>query len=59
MNASAPDEPANAHDLFISYSRKDLQFAQPLERTLDNYSPPKGLGRGPRTACASFATKAT
>jgi hypothetical protein len=47
MNASAPDEPPNAHDLFISYSRRDLQFAQALERALENYSPPKGLGVAP------------
>ena len=44
MNASAPDGSSFAHDLFISYSRKDLPFAQLLERALGNYSPPKGLG---------------
>lgn len=44
MNTSAPDGTAFAHDLFISYSRKDLQFATLLERALENYSPPKGLG---------------
>jgi tetratricopeptide (TPR) repeat protein len=44
MNAPAPDKSPFAHDLFISYSRKDLQFAHLLERGLGNYSPPKGLG---------------
>jgi len=40
----ALDESSFAHDLFISYSRKDLQFAQLLGRALTNYSPPNGLG---------------
>ncbi|MGR8965717.1 TIR domain-containing protein [Rhizobium leguminosarum] len=44
MNSPAPDESPFAQDLFISYSRKDLQFAQLLERALATYSPPKGLG---------------
>jgi hypothetical protein len=45
---NAPDASPFAHDLFISYSRKDLQFAQALERALGNYSPPKGLRAPPR-----------
>src|ERR1700752_1050341 len=39
MNSPAPNESPFAHDLFISYSRKDLQFAQLLERALATYSP--------------------
>src|SRR5258708_36225657 len=31
------------HDAFISYSRKDMPFAELLERTLRRYIPPKGL----------------
>ena len=34
--------------MFISYSRKDVIFAQALERALKNYTPPKGLGAPPR-----------
>lgn len=48
MNATAPNGSPFAHDLFINYSRKDLQFAQLLERVLSNYAPPKGLGVPPR-----------
>jgi tetratricopeptide (TPR) repeat protein len=44
MSAPAPEASPYAHDLFISYSRKDLTFAQLLERALGSYSPPKGLG---------------
>lgn len=32
------------HDAFISYSRKDQPFARMLERELENYRPPGGLG---------------
>src|SRR5262245_61126328 len=31
------------NDAFISYSRKDREFAQKLEKALENYQPPKGL----------------
>jgi TIR domain len=31
------------HDVFISYSRKDIEFARRLEKALRNYEPPKGL----------------
>src|SRR5581483_11415577 len=31
------------HDVFISYSRKDIEFARRLENALRNYKPPKGL----------------
>lgn len=31
------------HDAFISYSRKDREFARQLHKTLTNYSPPKDL----------------
>ncbi|PJG56121.1 hypothetical protein CVM73_04700 [Bradyrhizobium forestalis] len=44
MSSPAPVESSFAHDMFISYSRKDLQFAQLLERALAAYAPPKGLG---------------
>jgi hypothetical protein len=58
MNAPAPDESPNAHDVFISYSRKDLPFAQALQRALGNYAPPRvSACRG--AACASSAIKAT
>ena len=32
------------HDAFISYSRRDIDFARVLEKTLEAYSPPKDLG---------------
>ena len=32
------------YDAFISYSRKDQAFAQLLERRIEAYRPPKGLG---------------
>jgi WD40 repeat protein len=38
------DKPAFPHDAFISYSRKDIDFARILEKTLEAYSPPKELG---------------
>jgi hypothetical protein len=31
------------HDAFISYSRKNLEFAIKLEEALESYEPPKGL----------------
>ena len=51
--SNSTDTPATAdspysHDVFISYSRKDVMFAQALERALKNYTPPKGLGAPPR-----------
>ena len=51
--SNSTDTPATAdspysHDVFISYSRKDVIFAQALERALKNYTPPKGLGAPPR-----------
>jgi hypothetical protein len=30
-------------DVFISYSRKDIDFARVLQRYLSNYSPPRDL----------------
>ena len=36
-------EPAQKHDAFISYSRKNEEFAALLEQALENYKPPKGL----------------
>lgn len=32
------------HDAFISYSRRDIDFARVLEKALEAYSPPKDLG---------------
>jgi len=42
---SPPDAAAQTHlhDVFISYSRKDLAFARALERALGSYTPPKGI----------------
>ncbi len=37
------------HDAFISYSRKDVEFARLLEKALKNYKPPKDLGLPQRT----------
>ena len=31
------------HDVFISYSRLDLEFARRLEKALKAYAPPRGL----------------
>jgi len=31
------------HDAFISYSRKDVDFARRLEKALEDYKPPKDL----------------
>ena len=36
------------HDAFISYSRRDREFARALGDTLENYRPPKDLGVGQR-----------
>ena len=35
--------PSFVNDLFISYSRKDIDFARALEKALTNYYPPKDL----------------
>jgi WD40 repeat protein len=32
-----------AHDAFVSYSRKDKEFARRLEKALEDYKPPKDL----------------
>ena len=32
------------HDVFISYSRHDRAFSELLEKTLEGYRPPSGLG---------------
>ncbi len=32
------------HDVFVSYSRQESDFARRLERQLESYSPPKALG---------------
>ena len=31
------------NDAFVSYSRKDREFAAKIEKALKNYKPPKGL----------------
>jgi hypothetical protein len=52
------DQPKNHehYDVFISYSRKDHEFASQLEKTLNNYSPPKRLGLNERRL-TSLSTK--
>ena len=42
MAESKPPEPP--FDAFISYSRHDMEFARRLERALESYQPPSGLG---------------
>lgn len=39
----AASKPSRAYDAFISYSRKDRDFAARLHRALDHYTPPAGL----------------
>src|SRR5262249_15757814 len=34
---------AQLHDVFISYSRRDMAFANALHRALERYVPPRGL----------------
>jgi hypothetical protein len=34
---------ASGYDVFISYSRKDIDFARKLESTLESYVPPGDL----------------
>ena len=36
-------KPTRRHDVFISYSRKDKEFARKLEKALKDYRPPKDL----------------
>jgi WD40 repeat protein len=36
--------PANTYDVFISYSRKDIEFARKLESALESYAPTADLG---------------
>ena len=50
-------EAANAHDVFISYSRRDQAFARVLEAALENYTPPHGLG-APRRPLRVFRDEA-
>ncbi len=40
---SESEKPTFTNDAFISYSRKDREFAAKLEKALKNYKPPKGL----------------
>jgi hypothetical protein len=40
---SEDEKPTFTNDAFISYSRKDREFAAKLETALRNYKPPKGL----------------
>jgi WD40 repeat protein len=47
-NTAAPDPAASLHDAFISYSRRDKDFASRLGAALRAYKPPKGLGLEPR-----------
>ncbi len=43
MESGAQQLPAPAHDVFISYSRKDRDFARALEQALESYRPPRDL----------------
>ncbi len=36
-------KPTFINDAFISYSRKDIEFARKLEKALEDYQPPKDL----------------
>lgn len=45
---SPADAPAFEFDAFISYSRKDTSVAEALERALERYRPPAGLGLAAR-----------
>ena len=36
-------DPSFVNDLFISYSRRDIDFARAIEKALNNYFPPKEL----------------
>src|SRR5262245_23907759 len=49
-STSAPDaaRPTFAHDVFISYSRRDIAFARALTKALAAYSPPGDLNLGQR-----------
>jgi hypothetical protein len=40
--------PTFAHDVFISYSRRDIAFARALTKALEAYSPPRDLNLGQR-----------
>jgi len=40
---SSTEKTAFANDIFISYSRKDKDFATRLENALENYRPPRGV----------------
>lgn len=43
MIASEAEKVEFANDAFISYSRKDIEFAKKLEKALEDYKPPKDL----------------
>jgi WD40 repeat protein len=47
-NTAVRDAAASLHDAFISYSRRDKEFASRLGAALRAYKPPKGLGLEPR-----------
>ena len=49
-------KPTRRHDVFISYSRKDKEFARRLEKVLQDYRPPKDL-KVPQATWMSFAMK--
>lgn len=36
--------PSISFDVFISYSRHDVEFARRLEKTLESYKPPANVG---------------
>src|SRR6185436_3049980 len=47
-NSAVRDAAGSLHDAFISYSRRDKEFASRLGAALRAYKPPKGLGLEPR-----------
>ena len=47
MDAQAGDH-TRVHDAFISYSRRNREFAVRLEKALENYAPPKHSGAAQR-----------
>ena len=36
-------KPTFINDAFISYSRKDIEFARKLEKALEDYKPPRDI----------------
>src|SRR6516162_2122581 len=56
MSTESATGPPAIHDAFISYSRRNEQFADCLEKALENFAPPKGL-RAPHRRLEIFRDK--